>query len=239
MQAHERVAVALDVESKQRALDLVEILSGRVGYFKVGLQLFTAQGPDIVREIVDRGGEVFLDLKLHDIPNTVSKAAVEAARLGASMLTLHSAGGEAMLSKAVGAMRRLREEGEHAPLLLAVTVLTSLGSQDLSALGVERSLEDTVATLAGVAHRCGMDAVVCSPLELPLLRGMKLDGLRFVTPGIRPAGLSKDDQARTLTPAQAISAGADYLVIGRPIVAAADPAQALERILAEMEPSIR
>ncbi|HSR51968.1 MAG TPA: orotidine-5'-phosphate decarboxylase [Acidobacteriota bacterium] len=235
MEAKERIIVALDVPSRQEALGLVERLSGEVGVFKIGLQLFTAQGPEMVREVIERGGEVFLDLKLYDIPNTVASAALEAAKLGARMVTLHAGGGRAMMSAAVERVAAWSgETGRPKPLLLGVTVLTSMDETTLHAAGVARSLREQVLELARQTEGQKMGGIVCSPKEIRLLRGAGVR-LPLITPGIRPAGESTHDQARVMTPLKALQAGADYLVIGRPIIRAEDPVQAARDIAASMK----
>ena len=225
------IIVALDVDSSDAGRRLATLLKDEVAMVKVGLQLFASSGPEFVRELTGQGVGVFLDLKLHDIPNTVASAAVEAARMGASMLTLHTLGGRKMMA---AARRRLDEVGETeglaTPRLLGVTVLTSLDDQDLLEVGIGRGARQSVAKLADLALRSGMDGIVASPQELDLLQTDGREALVSVIPGIRPEGSPADDQRRTLTPAQAISLGADYLVIGRPITRAPDPLQAAREI---------
>jgi orotidine-5'-phosphate decarboxylase len=228
-----QIIVALDVDSRAEALNLVRRLKGRVGLFKVGSQLFTSEGPEFVREIVREGEKVFLDLKFHDIPNTVTKAVLAAARLGASMLTLHAGGGVKMMSAAANAVKQTCDAAER-PQLLGVTVLTSLADEDLVQVGVRADAATQVATLAKLAEDAGLDGVVASPSELSLLRSQLGRAMKIVTPGIRPAGSDVNDQSRIATPAAALQAGADYLVIGRPITASADPAGSLEKILSEL-----
>jgi orotidine-5'-phosphate decarboxylase len=229
LNASERLIVALDVPTADDALRLVDRLAGRVSFFKVGSQLFTAAGPDIVRSLVARNLRVFLDLKYHDIPNTVAAAVKSAAGLGVSLLTLHGLGGQAMLEAAASA----RPEG---PLrLLAVTVLTSHDEASLADIGLAGPLTDSVRRLARLARDAGIDGVVASPLEAGLLREACGKGFLIVTPGVRPAGAQAGDQSRLATPAGAVSAGADYLVVGRPITDATDPAEAATGIVREME----
>ena len=236
MTPRERLIVALDVPKGSEALQLVDRLADRVGLFKIGLQLFTAEGPKLVREIVDRGCRVFLDLKLHDIPNTVASAGIEAARLGVHMLTLHTLGGESMLESTAERVRQVSQsEGLDAPLLLGVTILTSMDSPALATVGLSSSIDENVLALGRMAQRAGLGGVVCSPLEIRLLREGGVDRMKLVTPGIRPAHAAKDDQARTMRPAEAIREGGDYLVIGRPITNASDPAAAAASILLELE----
>lgn len=235
-QPRERLIVALDVPTLEEALRLVRALRGQVRIFKVGLQLYTALGPDIVRRIREADGEVFLDLKLHDIPNTVGNALSEACRLGVRMATLHTLGGPRMLERAREAAD---QAGAAAPKLLGVTVLTSLSGEELARMGFNERPEALVLRLARMAADCRLDGVVCSPLELARLGREGLGPLFFVTPGIRAAGAPSDDQSRTLTAGEAIRAGAGYIVVGRPIVRAPDPATAAEGILAEMEAAVK
>lgn len=235
--ARERVVVALDVETGARALELVQTLRGQVGMFKVGKQLFTAEGPDLVRRIVAAGERVFLDLKYHDIPATVAKAGVEAARLGVSIFNVHASGGREMMREATHSVADLcARERIARPTMLAVTVLTSLNDEGLAETGVSDAVSTHVVRLARLAKECGMDGVVASPLEIELIRReVAAEDFVVLTPGIRPAGSSTDDQKRVMTPARAIAAGADYIVIGRPITGAPDPADAARAIVAEIE----
>lgn len=223
--------VALDVGNLDAAAALVEQLYPTVTLFKVGLQLFTAEGPRAVEIVRQRGGDVFLDLKLHDIPNTVAGAVREAARLGAVMCTLHASGGRSMLQAAAQAVA-----ASGSPMrLLAVTVLTSLDSRDLEeVVGVKLDMTAQVVRLASLAREAGLDGIVASPHEIGLLRATLGPSMCLVIPGIRPAWAAADDQRRVMTPQEAAVAGADYLVIGRPITAAADPVQATSRILDEL-----
>jgi len=225
---HERLIVALDLPAPAQALALAERLSGEVGMLKVGSELFTAAGPAVVRELRERGHQVFLDLKYHDIPNTVARAVAQATRLGVSLVDVHALGGRAMLEAGVGALPALGTR------LLAITVLTSHDEQALSELGVAGGVEASVRRLAQLAREAGLDGVVCSPRELPLLREACGEHFLLVTPGIRPAGTAAGDQARAATPAAALTAGADYLVVGRPITSAADPVAAARAIVDEM-----
>jgi orotidine-5'-phosphate decarboxylase len=225
-----RLIVALDVPDRASALKAVEKLSGHVGYFKIGLELFTFEGPRLVEEIRDRGENIFLDLKLHDIPNTVKGAVRSACRLGVQMLTVHASGGSAMLAAAC-------QEAQAAaapPLILAVTALTSLSEEEIRAIGVSASAEQWVERLAEMARASGVRGIVASSKELPMLRRRFQDTLQYVIPGIRPAGAALGDQARTATPAEAIQAGASYIVVGRPILQAPDPAQAADAIVREI-----
>lgn len=228
----QHLIVALDVPTVEEVLELVRALRNHVGVFKVGLQLYTATGPKIVEVIQGEGCKVFLDLKLHDIPNTVSKAVLEACRLGVHMLTLHASGGPEMLRGArTAAAEWAQSTGETSPYLLGVTVLTSLDQETTNHLGFGCSIENLVLRLARIADEAGADGIVCSPLELERLRKEHFESLFFVTPGIRPSGTGKDDQSRVKSPAEAITAGARYLVVGRPITSARDPIQAAELIL--------
>jgi orotidine-5'-phosphate decarboxylase len=225
-----RLIVALDVSSAADALKIVQALGPGVSTYKVGNQLFTAEGPGVVRELVGSGKRVFLDLKFHDIPNTVAGGVRSAAALGASMLTVHAAGGSAMLRAAVDAAK----QAPKPPIVLAVTVLTSLSDADLQETGVAGRTRDHALVLATLAQNCGCDGVVASPHEARIIRQDLGTGFVVVTPGIRPAGSAKGDQSRVNTPAEAIAAGADYLVVGRPITEASDPAEAARQIVREI-----
>lgn len=234
--ASDKLIVALDVPGAREALNLFEQLRGVVSLFKVGSQLFTAAGPAIVREIIAGGGRVFLDLKFHDIPNTVAAASVEAARLGVWMLNLHALGGALMMRHAVEAVALASErEGFARPLIIAVTVLTSADAATLAEVGIQSEPLAQVLTLARLAQQCGMDGIVASPHEVAAVRaGVKREGFVLVTPGVKPAGTAADDQKRIMTPAGAVRAGADYLVIGRAILNAPDPSSEARRICDEM-----
>jgi len=225
--SRDRLIVALDVPSATAARTLVDRLSGKVGMFKVGSQLFTAAGPDFVRELTGRGEKVFLDLKFHDIPNTVGHAVAAAGALGVSLLDVHGLGGKAMMEAAAAALPQ-------GPRLLAITILTSHDEASLGSLGLSGSLPDAVRRLARLAQEAGLQGVVASPQEIALIRESCGPKLLIVTPGIRPAGARPGDQARPATPAAAVAAGADYIVVGRPITEAADPAAAAAAIVAEM-----
>jgi orotidine-5'-phosphate decarboxylase len=227
--ARDRLVVALDVPSVEEALILVDRLAGLAGMFKVGSQLFTAGGPDLVRGLVARGEKVFLDLKYHDIPNTVAGAVSAACRLGVSLVDVHALGGKAMMEAAVGAMPAMGTR------LLAITVLTSHDAAGLDELGVAGEVTDTVRRLALLAHAAEVDGVVASPQEVPIVRDACGKDFLIVTPGIRPAGARTGDQARSATPAAALKAGADLLVVGRPIIEASDPAAAARAMLREIE----
>jgi orotidine-5'-phosphate decarboxylase len=230
------LVVALDVDSPDQALSLAERLRGGVGMFKVGKQLFTAAGPMIVRKIIEMGESVFLDLKFHDIPNTVAMAGVEAARLGVSVFNVHAMGGSKMMLAVNEAVTKTAErEGIVRPLILGVTVLTSHTEDSLKEVGIDRKLEDEVVNLARLCAASGLDGVVASPLEIALIKSAVEDsGFVILTPGVRPAGASLNDQSRITTPAEAIRAGANFLVIGRPITAAYDPVAAAQKILDEI-----
>ena len=232
----ERLIVALDVEGLAQAESLLDRLQGVVGTYKIGSQLFTACGPAAVELLQKRGCSVFLDLKFHDIPNTVAGAVREAARLGVSMLNVHASGGTAMLKAAAEATREAAREFNIAkPLCLAVTVLTSLDRALLQReLGVAVSVEGHVLHLAGLAKAAGLDGSVCSPQEIRTVRNALGQEWIIVTPGVRPTGSGADDQVRVATPEAAISAGADYLVVGRPITGAPEPAAAAIAILKAM-----
>ena len=229
MDTKERIVIALDFDSAAESLRLVERLRGRVGLFKVGSQLFAAEGPSVVEKIVDMGEEVFLDLKLHDIPNTVAKTATAAQAMGVSMLTVHASGGLPMMSAVTTALKSLPNKPK-LPLVLAVTVLTSLGQSDLNQLGVTGNLTEQVVRLAHLATDAGLDGLVASPAEVSLVRH-QFPALLLVTPGIRPLGSALNDQSRIATPRDALKAGANYLVIGRPITASPDPLRSLNWIL--------
>jgi orotidine-5'-phosphate decarboxylase len=227
--------VALDVPDADRALALAARLAPVVGAVKVGLELFTTAGPDIVRRLRAAGAAVFLDLKLHDIPNTVARAVEAAVRLDVQMLTVHTSGGRAMLAAAEQAARaEAQRRGQAPPLVLGVTVLTSLDDAALAEVGVAAGAAAQVERLARLAVSAGLRGLVCSPLELPVLRAALPREIRLVTPGIRPPGTEAGDQKRTLGPREALAAGADWLVVGRPILAAPDPRAAAEQILAAL-----
>ena len=227
----DQLLVALDVDTAAQARTLADALRGAVGGFKIGSQLFTNAGPSFVEELAGRGDRVFLDLKFHDIPNTVAQACAAATRLGVWMLNVHAAGGSAMLAAARASVDATAAViGRPKPLLIAVAVLTSLGDQDLTDIGVAESAPRQALRLARLTAAAGLDGVVCSAVEAPGLRSALGPRFTLVTPGIRPAGSSKDDQTRIITPEAAIANGADYLVIGRPITQAADPVEALAAI---------
>lgn len=233
----DKIIVALDVPTAADALSIVDELKNEVGAFKVGLQLFTSAGPEFVRKLVDTGERVFLDLKFHDIPNTVAKASVEAAKLGVWMFNVHASGGGEM-------MRRTAQEvgdaceglGIDRPVIIAVTVLTSSNNDTLKEVGIANETEPQVLNLAELTAKCGLDGVVASPLEIePIRARIASREFRIVTPGIRPSSATNDDQKRVMTPGSALSKGADHLVIGRPITAAADRLAAVAEIICEIE----
>jgi orotidine-5'-phosphate decarboxylase len=228
--ARQRLIVALDVPDAGAASVLLDRLDDTCAWFKVGLELFVAAGPAVIEPLLRRGHHVFLDLKLHDIPNTVAGAVRSAANLGAEMLTVHAAGGPAMLAAAREALAGLAQ----APKLLAVTVLTSMDAAQVDAIGVERSPAEQVEWLARMGLAAGIRGFVCSPQEVTALRALTGPEGTLVIPGIRPAGGAKGDQRRIATPAEALQMGASYLVVGRPITQAPDPAKAAEAILADM-----
>jgi len=230
------ILVALDVESAEKAIGLADQLRGSVGGFKIGKQLFTAAGPSVVRELNARGDRVFLDLKFHDIPNTVAGAVQSAIATGAWMVNVHASGGSAMMKAAVDAAKKTADAlSRPRPLVIAVTVLTSMNDQALREIGVERTMMDQVVHLARLAQSAGLDGVVASPLEVAAIRNACGTDFQIVTPGIRPADQQgKDDQARTMTPAEAMAAGSSYMVIGRPITAAPNPREAAEKIAASL-----
>ncbi|HEU0184621.1 MAG TPA: orotidine-5'-phosphate decarboxylase [Blastocatellia bacterium] len=230
------LVIALDVDSADQALFLVERLRGVAGMFKVGKQLFTAAGPEVVRKIIAAGERVFLDLKFHDIPNTVAMAGVEAARLGVSVFNVHALGGSKMMRAVNDAVTETAERERIArPLILGVTVLTSHSQDSLKEVGIDRTLEDEVVNLARLCSASGLDGVVASPLEIaPIRSAIEDSSFVILTPGVRPAGASLNDQSRVMTPADAVRAGANFLVIGRPITAANDPVAAAREILEEI-----
>src|SRR5256885_16348862 len=232
----ERLIVALDVDNLEQAKDLVRLLAPEVGMFKIGKQLFTHAGPQAVRLTQDLGGEIFLDLKFHDIPSTVAKAAIEATRFGVKMFNVHASGSLEMMRTTVKEVRRVcRQEQRRRAIMLALTVLTSLNQDDLTRVGVEAKVADQVVRLALLTKQAGMDGVVASPHEVADIR--EACGRRFVivTPGIRPRDAGRNDQQRVMTPADAIQASVDYIVVGRPTPPAKDPVAAARKITAEMQ----
>ena len=231
-----RLIFALDLSSVPETIKLVELLRGEVGMFKVGKQLFLHAGPQVVHMIRDAGGEVFLDLKFHDIPRTVAKAAVEATRMGVRMFDVHASGSLEMMQRTVSEVTKVcRSEGLRRPKVLAVTVLTSLNRDDLKRVGVVSGVENQVVRLARLAKEASMNGVVASPQEIAPIRKECGRGFLIVTPGVRLRGATGEDQKRVMTPEAAIRAGADYLVIGQPIRDAEDPVAAARDIVAAME----
>ncbi|MCG7564845.1 orotidine-5'-phosphate decarboxylase [Pseudoalteromonas sp. CnMc7-15] len=222
-----KVLIALDYDDQGKALAFVKQLSPRTCRLKVGKEMFTLFGPDFVKQLVDLGFDVFLDLKFHDIPNTVAKAVTAAAKLGVWMVNVHASGGVAMMEKAKAALTPF---GDKAPLLIAVTVLTSMDEIQLKQLGIDKSPQEQVLYLAKLAQQAGLDGVVCSAQEAQLLKSQLGSEFTLVTPGIRPAGSDAGDQKRIMTPERAVASGSDYLVIGRPITQAADPVAVLTEI---------
>jgi orotidine-5'-phosphate decarboxylase len=241
IESRDKLIIALDVETAARARELFAALRGVVGMFKIGMQLFTAVGPSIVREIINAGGRVFLDLKYHDIPNTVAAAGVEAARHGISIFNVHTFGGTEMMRRTADAVAEVSER-EHLvrPRIIGVTLLTSVNERVLREIGVASSPDQHVPALAQLAAASGLDGVVASPLEVVSVRAaVAKKEFLLVTPGVRPSGAAPHDQKRMTTPAEAIRAGSDYLVIGRPIIDADDPVAAANSVVAEIEDSLR
>lgn len=231
----ERLIVALDLADPVKAKGLATLLAPEVGMLKVGKQLFVNAGPDIVRMIHDLGGEVFLDLKFHDIPNTVASAAVEAARLGVRLFNIHVSGGREMMRQTAAAVEEVcAKERLRRPSALGVTVLTSLDGSDLEALGMQGDVRAQVVRMAGMAQEAGLAGVVCSAQEAQEIRAACGGSFLLVTPGIRPAGQQAGDQKRVMTPGDAVAAGIDYIVVGRPITGAVDPVEAARSVVTEM-----
>lgn len=225
--------VALDVQTREEAVAKVKAIGDPVGFYKIGLELFTAEGPDVVRAVKDLGKKVFLDLKFHDIPRTVERAVRSGGRIGVDLMTIHAVGGKAMIRAAADAAAAFGAQG---PKILAVTVLTSLDQADLADVGIAgRTPAEQVAAMARFATAQGAHGLVCSPKEVGALSRALPAGTLFVTPGVRPAGAAVGDQKRVATPADAVRDGATHLVVGRPILAAEDPVAAARAILAEME----
>ncbi len=222
-----KVVVALDFDKKQDALSFVDKIQPTDARLKVGKEMFTYFGPEFVKQLTGKGFDVFLDLKFHDIPNTVAKAVTAAADLGVWMVNVHASGGSQMMTKAKQA---LDNYGNDAPLLIAVTVLTSMGQEDLHGLGINKTPAEQVNFLANLTKQSGLDGVVCSAWEAEQLKSDLGKEFKLITPGIRPAGSAQDDQQRIMTPKQAIDVGVDYLVIGRPITKAVDPQLVLQQI---------
>ena len=231
IKAAEKLIVALDVKSLAEAKEIIRKLSPAVRIFKVGMGLFTLCGPDAVALVHDSGAKVFLDLKFHDIPNTVAHAVRSAAKLGVFMVNIHALGGSEMMMRAVEAAR----ESEKKPKLLGVTVLTSMDQSSIGEIGIEKKIEEEVVSLARLGKESGLDGVIASPNETGLIRKNLGKDFIIVTPGIRPAGAEKGDQKRVMTPKAAVTAGADYIVVGRPIIETKDPLGAAKKIIKEME----
>lgn len=237
MGARDKLIVALDVPNLDSALNLMEKLQGEVKFFKVGLQLFTAEGPEVVRQITRQGGQVFLDLKFHDIPNTVMEAGERAANLGVYMYNVHAAGGLEMMKKTKERTVQVAKElGFPQPLVIAVTVLTSMNQETLNQeVGIGRTVEEQVVAWAKLAKAAGLDGVVASSQEVKAIRQACGSDFLLVTPGIRPVWAAANDQKRIMTPREAIKAGSDFIVVGRPITGAKDPREAAKKVLEEME----
>jgi len=232
--ARERLCLALDYPAGSAAIAAARRFAPRAGWLKVGLEAFIAEGPSLVREVAATGSRVFLDLKLHDIPNTVGRAVAAAASSGAAMINVHASGGREMLIAA----REAASHAAHPPKLIAVTLLTSLDSRSLADLPVAGTPEGIARRLAVLAKECGLDGVVCSPADLPAIRAACGPDFLTVVPGIRPADSAAQDQRRIATPGDAVRAGADILVVGRPVTASDDPDTALDAILGEIESAI-
>lgn len=235
--AKEKIIVALDVETTGEAREIIDEIGGEVGALKIGLQLFTSGGASFVREIVGRNIKLFLDVKFHDIPNTVAKASVEVARLGVWMFNVHALGGGEMMRRAVESVREVcAKENLAQPKMIGVTILTSANLETLREVGIFGEIDSQVVNLARLTAKCGLDGVVASPLEIEgIRRNIPEKDFTIVTPGIRPNFATNDDQKRVMTPSEAVRAGADYLVIGRPITQAKDRLTAVRNILEEIE----
>ena len=227
-----KLIIALDISDQSEALALVHKLDPKRCALKVGSEMFTLFGPDFVRQLVQLGFKIFLDLKFHDIPNTVAQACRACAELGVWMINVHATGGLAMMQAAKGA---LEPYGEKRPLLIAVTVLTSMVAQDLPAIGLNSSVEQQVGCLAKLAYETGLDGVVCSAFEVPMIKALCSQSFLTVTPGIRLPGDKADDQSRIMSPSHALELGSDFLVIGRSITKAQQPAQVVDRLLLELK----
>ena len=236
----DKLIVALDVDQAAHALELFDSLRDYVGIFKIGMQLFTAAGPDVVRQIVSRGGRVFLDLKFHDIPNTVAAAGVEATRLGVSIFNIHTSGGSEMMKRTAAAVAETAaREGLNKPAVIGVTLLTSVDQETLRQIGIDDEPTSVVKRLALLAQTAGLDGVVASAHEIKVIReAVPRSGFVIVTPGMRSAADASDDQRRVMTVGQAISAGADYVVVGRPILNSESPANAARAFLQEIKDAI-
>lgn len=241
MDPKDKLIVALDVDTADRALALADELKASVGMFKIGMQLFTAAGPELVRQIISHGSRVFLDLKYHDIPNTVAMAAVEATRLGVSLFNIHTSGGSEMMKWTANAVAETAaRENLTAPKVLGVTLLTSVEQETLKQIGIDGQPSAVVGRLARLAHESGLDGVVASAQEIELIReAVPQNDFLIVTPGIRSATDELQDQRRTMTAAEAIRARADYIVVGRPIIAASDVTAAAERFASEIQTALQ
>jgi orotidine-5'-phosphate decarboxylase len=241
LSAKERLIIALDVDTMEEAEALVSRLQGYVGVFKVGMQLFNNEGPDVVKKIHQMGGRVFLDLKLHDIPNTVGQAAAVLARQRVMMFNIHTAGGSEMMKKAVEmTIEEAEATGVPLPMVIGVTVLTSINQEILeNEMGIQRSVEEQVVKWAKLAKASGLNGVVASPKEIKAIREACGKDFVIITPGVRPVWAAVNDQKRFMTPKEAMDAGASYLVVGRPITGAADPVEAARKIVEEMEDGFR
>jgi orotidine-5'-phosphate decarboxylase len=235
--AADRIIVPLDVETSREAEEIIDELTGEVGGFKIGLQLFSSAGPEFVRTVVAHGVRLFLDVKFHDIPNTVAKASAEIARLGVWMFNVHALGGSEMMLRTVDSVREVCvREGLTPPKIIAVTILTSSDQNTLNEVGIGEEIGSEVVNLARLAAKCGLDGVVASPLEVNLIRqNVAIDDFLIVTPGIRPGFATNDDQKRVMTPGDAVRQGSDFLVIGRPITKAPDRRAAVREIVDELQ----
>ncbi len=236
MNAKDKLIFALDVDSFKEAEDWILRLKDCVGVFKVGKELFTECGPKVVKKILDSGSKVFLDLKFHDIPTTVAKAGIQAARLGVSIFNVHALGGREMMGRVAGDVRNTCEkERISRPLIIAVTILTSLNYEQLKELGIIKPVAEEVIILARLAENSGLDGVVCSPKEISIIKNACGRNFKVITPGIRAKNSPPDDQKRTATASEAVLLGADFIVVGRPIRNAPDPAMAASEILKEIQ----
>lgn len=231
----EKIIVALDVETGAEALKLFNELNGKVGAFKIGLQLFTSEGAKFVSRLINDGAKIFLDVKYHDIPQTVAKASIEAARLGVWIFNIHTLGGSEMMRRTAEDVAEICDkENLQKPKIIGVTILTSSNQETLAETGIENPIEAQVLKLASLAAESGLDGVVSSPHEAAKIRNITNENFLIVTPGVRPKYLTSDDQKRIMTPAEAVNEGADYLVIGRPITRAKNRLEAAEKIVAEI-----
>ena len=229
-----RIIIALDYPNEASAWQLIDQLDAKMCRLKIGKEMFTRLGPDFVRKVINKGFDVFLDLKYHDIPNTVAAACEAGADLGVWMMNVHAAGGRKMMETAANRLAKLQSR----PLLIAVTILTSLSADEVAEIGYPGSPQDNVSRFAELTESSGLDGVVCSPLEAGVLRGERCADFRLVTPGVRPATASMDDQTRVMTPSDAIRAGSDFLVVGRPITAAKNPLESLIAINDEVNSAL-